>query len=132
MNRQRVESGTIWEDQVGYCRAIKAGPAIFVSGTTAVDADGNVVGEGDVYQQCIFIFQKIEAALRELQVSMEEVVRTRTFITDISEFQNFARAHSEVFDAIRPAASCVEISRTVDPRLLVEIEVDAYVNDGPR
>ena len=124
---EKVYSGVPWEKRVAYSRATKVGGYIVVSGTTAVDAEGNVVGPGDVYTQCRFIFEKIGRALAELGGSFDNVVRTRTFITDIGRFDEFARAHAEVFAGIDPAATCVEVSRLVDADLMVEIEVDAMV-----
>ncbi|CRI67041.1 Endoribonuclease L-PSP [Thiocapsa sp. KS1] len=124
---EKVYSGVPWEKTVAYSRATKGGGHVFVSGTTAVDLEGRVVGPGDVYTQCKFIFEKIGKTLAELGGAFDDVVRTRTFITDIDRFDDFARAHAETFVGIDPAATCVEISRLVDPGLMVEIEVDAII-----
>lgn len=125
MNRKLISSGTEWERKYGYSRAVVAGDLVVVAGTTAVDERGAVVGEGDPYQQARFVYQKIERALREAGSSLEDVIRVRTFVTDIQRWTEVARAQGEVFAAIRPAATLVEVSALVDPRLLVEIEVDA-------
>jgi len=124
---KRAYTGTPWEPKVAYCRARRAGPFIFVSGTVAVDEAGRVVGAGDLYAQASYAIGKIERALQELGASLRDVVRTRTFVTDISRFEEFARAHRERFAGIDPAATCVEVHRLVSPELMVEIEVDAVV-----
>ena len=126
--RKKISSGTIWEKKFGYSRAIVAGNCVFVAGTTAVDDSGNVVGGDDPYEQSRFIYAKIERALRDAGASMKDVVRVRTFVTDISRWEDVARAQGEVFSEIRPAATLVQITALVDPRLLVEIEVDAVVD----
>lgn len=127
--RRSVYSGTEWETKVAYCRAKRVGDFIAVSGTVAVDEAGNVVGAGDVYAQTLFALRKVEAALVELGSQLQHVIRTRTFLTNLADFEQFARAHREVFQGIDPAASAVEVSALVDPRFLVEIEVDAVVAD---
>lgn len=124
--KQRTYSGSRWEKQAAYSRAIRSGTVIAVSGTTAVDENGNVVG-GDVYHQATFVLQKIRRALRELGADLDDVIRTRTFLTDMSELDGFAQAHRETFGGIDPAATCVEVSKLVDDRLLIEIEVDAVL-----
>ena len=126
MDRQLVSSGTIWERKFGYSRAVRLGDVIAVAGTTAVDENGVVVGAGDPAAQARFIFQKIGRALAEAGASLEDVVRVRTFVTDISRWEDVARVQGEVFAEIRPAATLVEVSALVAPELLVEIEVDAY------
>ena len=126
MDRQLVSSGTIWERKFGYSRAVRIGDVIAVAGTTAVDENGVVVGAGDPGAQARFIFQKIGRALAEAGASLEDVVRVRTFVTDISRWEDVARVQGEVFAEIRPAATLVEVSALVAPELLVEIEVDAY------
>ena len=126
MDRQLVSSGTIWERKFGYSRAVRIGDVIAVAGTTAVDENGVVVGAGDPAAQARFIFQKIGRALAEAGASLEDVVRVRTFVTDISRWEDVARVQGEVFAEIRPAATLVEVSALVAPELLVEIEVDAY------
>jgi enamine deaminase RidA (YjgF/YER057c/UK114 family) len=128
--RKNVYSGTAWEPKVAYCRAKRVGNVIAVSGTVAVDEEGKVVGPGDLYVQTAFALKKIEKALRALDASLKDVVRTRTYVTDISRFDDFARAHREAFQGVDPAATCVEVARLVSPELVVEIEVDAIVGDG--
>lgn len=126
MNKH-VYSGTAWEKQVAYSRARRVGDVVYVAGTTAVDRDGNVVGPGDVYEQTRFIFQKISEALRQCGAGLNDVVRTRMFITDIGRFEEMARAHRETFEGIDPVATCVEVSALVSPEIVIEIEVDAVV-----
>ena len=126
--RKSVYSGTRWEPQAAYCRAKRVGNIIAVSGTVAVDERGEIVAPDDVYGQTAFAFKKIEKALRGLEASLNDVIRTRTFLTDVSRFEEFARAHREAFQGIDPTATCVEVSRLVSPGLLVEIEVDAVID----
>ncbi|MFN2426881.1 MAG: RidA family protein [Candidatus Binatia bacterium] len=125
--RRSVYSGSPWEAKVAYCRARRVGDFIAVSGTVAVGVDGKVVAPGDVYAQALHALGIIEKALAELGAGMRHVVRTRAFLTDISRFEEFARAHREVFAGIDPAATAVEVSRLVSPDFLVEIEADAMV-----
>lgn len=127
MKRQNISSGTRWEAAVGYSRAVRIGPHVWVAGTTAVDAAGNVIGEGDAYAQAAFIFQKIERALAEAGATLNDVVRTRMYLTRLDDEQAVGRAHAEAFSTIRPAATMIAVSGLVDPRLLAEIEVDACV-----
>lgn len=127
MKRVNAYSGTVWERKVAYCRAKRVGNTIVVSGTVAVDEKGATMG-ADVYQQTRYAIGKIERALRELGGGLRDVVRTRTYLTDITRFDEFARAHREAFEDIDPAATCVEISKLVAPDLFVEIEVDAIVD----
>ncbi len=127
---QRTFTGTPWEAKVSYCRAIRRGPFVYVSGTTASDESGNVIG-GDAYSQAQFIFEKIERALRELGASLADVVRTRMFVVDISQWEQIGQAHHEAFKDHPPTATMVEVTRLVDERHLVEIEVDAVVLDDP-
>ena len=124
--RKQIFTGTPWEDKVGYCRAIKVGNTIEVSGTTAMDGD-KLVGKGDVYLQAAFIFRKIEDSLKQLDASMKDVVRTRMYVTDISQWQQVAKAHAEVFKDIKPVTSMVEVSKLISPDLLIEIEVTAII-----
>lgn len=130
MDRQLISSGTPWENSVGYSRAVRVGNQIFVSGTTASDEDGQTVSVGDAYGQTQFILQKIATALKEAGASLNDVVRTRIFVTDISCWEEIGKAHGEFFSAVRPAATMVEVARLVNPDHLVEIEVDAAV-DAP-
>ncbi|WP_028778658.1 RidA family protein [Shimazuella kribbensis] len=126
MNRQKVFTGSPWEALVGYCRAIRIGNRIEVAGTTAMK-DGKVVGVGNAYEQTRFILVTIEGALKELGSSMSDVVRTRMFVTDISQWEEIGKAHGEFFKDIQPVASMIEIKGLIDPDLLVEIEVEAIV-----
>ena len=124
-DKQLISSGTEWEKKYGYSRAVRLGNQILVAGTTAVDEHGTVIGPNDPYKQSVFIYQKIERALREAGSSLNDVVRVRTFVTDISRWEEVAKAKGEVFSTIRPAATLVQVSALVNPDLLVEIEVDA-------
>jgi enamine deaminase RidA (YjgF/YER057c/UK114 family) len=125
--RYKFGTGTKWEEQVGYSRVIRHDKQVEVAGTVAVDLDGNLVGEGDMYAQAVFILKKIERALHEGGASLKDVIRTRTYVTDISRWEEFARAHNEFFDSVRPVATLVEVSKLIDPRMLIEIEVSAII-----
>ncbi|TXK85827.1 RidA family protein [Paenibacillus sp. N3.4] len=131
MNRTRVFTGSPWEPLVGYCRAIRIENRIEVAGTTAMK-DGEVVGVGDVYEQTRFILQTIEKALQELGAQMSDVVRTRMFVTDISDWQEIGRAHGEFFRDVQPVATMVEVKALIDPLLRIEIEVEAVVQSQLR
>ena len=123
--RLTFSSGTKWEPIVGYSRAVRVGERIYVTGTTATDENGNIVGVGDAHAQTVQTIRNIEKALKALNAGLENVVRTRMFVTDISRWEEYGRAHGEVFSAIMPATSMVEVSALIDPRMLIEIEADA-------
>jgi enamine deaminase RidA (YjgF/YER057c/UK114 family) len=126
MKRQNISSGAKWEDVVGYSRAVKVGDLIEVAGTTAV-RDGEVVGKGDIYEQTKCIFEIVEAALKEAGASMGNVIRTRMFVTDISQWEAVGKAHGEYFKTIKPASTMVEVSGFINPDMLIEIEVTAHL-----
>lgn len=128
-SRRRVYTGSPWEGRVAYCRAVRAGDFIAVSGTVAIGDDGKAVAPGDVHAQALFVLGRIERALEELGAGLRHVVRTRVFLTDMGRFDDFARAHREVFAGLDPAATAVEVSRLVSPEFVVEIEADAVVDD---
>ena len=126
-DRVTVSTGAPWEKTVGYCRAVRVGDHVAVSGTAPVGDDGEVVGVGDAYAQARRCIEIIERALGEAGASLDNVVRTRMFVTDISQWEAIGKAHGEAFGAIRPATSMVEVSALIDPDMLVEIEADAIV-----
>ena len=125
--RQKISTGTKWETQVGYSRAVRVGNVIEVSGTTALNGKNKVVGEGDAYEQTRFILRKIEKAIHQADGKISDVVRTRIFVTNIMDWEEIAKAHSEFFKDVRPATTLVEVSRLVDPAMLVEIEATVII-----
>lgn len=127
--RQKISSGAPWEAIYGYSRALRVGNLVYIAGTTASDEHGNVIGAGDVYAQTAYALQKIGRALNEAGAHFEDVVRTRTFTTDISRWEEVARAHAEIFGEIRPVSTLVQVSGLIDPAQLVEIEVDAVISE---
>jgi enamine deaminase RidA (YjgF/YER057c/UK114 family) len=130
MERQRFSTGTEWERQVGYSRAVRVGDVVRVSGTTATDDDGEIVGKDDPYTQTRRTLENIEGALAEAGAALEDVVRTRMYVTDADDWEAVGRAHGEYFGEVRPATTLVEVSRLIDPAMLVEIEAEAVVSEG--
>ena len=129
MLRRTFSSGSPWEPVVGYSRAVRVGAFVHVAGTTASDSSGAIVGGDDPYAQTKYALEKIERALREAGAEMRHVVRTRMFVTNIARWEEVGRAHGEVFGSIRPAATMVEVRALIDPKMLVEIEADAIVEE---
>jgi enamine deaminase RidA (YjgF/YER057c/UK114 family) len=124
-DRQKISSGAKWESIVGYSRAVRVGNRIYVTGTTALGADGEIVGIGDAYAQTVQVLKNIESALKRLGAGLEHIVRTRMYVTDISRWEEYGRAHGDLLRDVMPATAMVEVSRLIDERMLIEIEADA-------
>jgi enamine deaminase RidA (YjgF/YER057c/UK114 family) len=124
-SREHYSSGAKWESIVGYSRAVRVGDRIYVTGTTATDENSNIVGVGDAYEQTVQCIRNINRALKALGAGLQNIVRTRMFVTDISRWEDYGRAHGEFFREIMPATTMVEVSRLIDPDMLIEIEADA-------
>ena len=128
MSRKNISTGSKWEPIIGYSRAVRTGNVVFVSGTTATDASGAIVGPNDPAAQTRQCFRNIEAALKQAGATLKDVVRTRLYVTDISQWEAYGRVHGEIFGDVRPATAMVEVSKLISPEMMVEIEVDAVID----
>ena len=129
--RTNFASGSLWEPLRGYSRAVRVGDSLFISGTTATDAAGEVIGVGDPYEQTKYVIRTVNHILREAGFKPTDLVRTRLFVTDMTKWKDYARAHREAYEKIRPASSIVQVTKLVDPRLMIEMEAEAIFGAGP-
>ncbi|MGN6822750.1 MAG: RidA family protein [Candidatus Nitrosocosmicus sp.] len=128
MIRKKISTNTKWESEFGYSRAVCVENHIYISGTTSTDENGNIVGKNDIYLQTIQIFKKIQSILQGLESDLKDIVRIRIYIVDMDNWREVAKAHLELFNEIRPTCSIIEVNRLIDPDLLIEIEVDAFIH----